>query len=63
VILCHDIHPGTIAAMPELIDKLHAAGYKFQTVSGLLAMQEQQQVPARRRLRGTTQEANKEEGA
>jgi peptidoglycan/xylan/chitin deacetylase (PgdA/CDA1 family) len=59
VILCHDIHPGTIAAMPELIDKLHAAGYKFQTVSGLLAMQEQQ-APARRHLRGTVAEEEKE---
>mmetsp|Transcript_19748 Transcript_19748/g.33565 ORF Transcript_19748/g.33565 Transcript_19748/m.33565 type:complete len:286 (-) Transcript_19748:1342-2199(-) len=40
VILCHDIHPGTIKAMPVLIDRLIAEGYKFATVSELIAMQE-----------------------
>ena len=38
VILCHDIHPGTIEAMPQLIDKLHEAGFKFATVSKLIEM-------------------------
>lgn len=47
VILCHDIHPGTIAAMPELIDQLKKAGYSFATASQLSAMQ-----AARRNLRG-----------
>jgi len=47
VILCHDIHPGTIAAMPELIDQLKKAGYAFATASQLSAMQ-----AARRHLRG-----------
>ena len=40
VILCHDIHPGTIAAMPELIDGLTAAGFTFATVSDLIAKQD-----------------------
>lgn len=47
VILCHDIHPGTIAAMPELIDHLKKAGYSFATASQLSALQ-----AARRHLRG-----------
>lgn len=40
VILCHDIHPGTIDAMPELVDKLLASGFTFATVSELVALQE-----------------------
>lgn len=36
IILCHDIHPGTIEAMPKLIDALHEKGWKLLTVSELL---------------------------
>jgi peptidoglycan/xylan/chitin deacetylase (PgdA/CDA1 family) len=38
IILSHDIHATTIAAMPEVFDALLAKGYKFVTVSELLAM-------------------------
>lgn len=38
VLLVHDIHPGTIAAMPETIAGLKARGYRFATMSELLAM-------------------------
>ncbi|MBA3961484.1 MAG: polysaccharide deacetylase family protein [Chthoniobacterales bacterium] len=38
IILSHDIHPGTIKAMPETFDKLQAKGFKFVTVSELIAM-------------------------
>lgn len=38
IILAHDIHPGTIDAMPETFDQLTAKGFKFVTVSELLAM-------------------------
>jgi peptidoglycan/xylan/chitin deacetylase (PgdA/CDA1 family) len=38
IILSHDIHAGTIAAMPEVFDTLLAKGYKFVTVSELIAM-------------------------
>ncbi len=38
IVLSHDIHPGTIKAMPETLDKLQAKGFKFVTVSELLAM-------------------------
>ncbi len=38
IILSHDIHPGTIAAMPQVFDTLLAKGFKFVTVSELLAM-------------------------
>ena len=38
IILSHDIHPGTIKAMPETFDELQARGFKFVTVSELIAM-------------------------
>ena len=38
IILAHDIHPGTIDAMPDTLDQLVAKGFKFATVSQLLAM-------------------------
>ncbi|MBJ7327988.1 MAG: polysaccharide deacetylase family protein [Chthoniobacterales bacterium] len=40
IMLCHDIHSGTIAAMPGTIAQLKAKGYSFATVSELLAMDE-----------------------
>lgn len=40
ILLAHDIHPGTIAAMPQVIAQLKAQGYTFATVSELLAMDE-----------------------
>ena len=38
IILSHDIHPGTIEAMPATFDQLQAKGFKFVTVSELLSM-------------------------
>ena len=38
IILTHDIHKTTVDAMPETIDALLAKGFKFVTVSELLAM-------------------------
>jgi peptidoglycan/xylan/chitin deacetylase (PgdA/CDA1 family) len=38
IILPHDIRPPTIAAMPQVFDALLAKGFKFVTVSELLAM-------------------------
>jgi peptidoglycan/xylan/chitin deacetylase (PgdA/CDA1 family) len=38
IILSHDIHPGTIKAMPETFDRLLAKGFKFVTVSELISM-------------------------
>lgn len=38
IVLSHDIHPGTIKAMPETFDQLEAKGFKFVTVSELIAM-------------------------
>jgi peptidoglycan/xylan/chitin deacetylase (PgdA/CDA1 family) len=38
IILSHDIHPPTIAAMPQVFDALLGKGFKFVTVSELLAM-------------------------
>lgn len=40
ILLAHDIHPGTIEAMPETIAGLKAKGLGFVTVSQLLALQE-----------------------
>ena len=38
IILAHDIHATTVAAMPDVFDSLLAKGYKFVTVSELIAM-------------------------
>jgi len=38
IILSHDIHPPTIEAMPQVFDALLTRGFKFVTVSELLAM-------------------------
>jgi peptidoglycan/xylan/chitin deacetylase (PgdA/CDA1 family) len=38
IILTHDIHKSTIDAMPSTLDALLAKGFKFVTVSELLAM-------------------------
>jgi peptidoglycan-N-acetylglucosamine deacetylase len=38
IVLAHDIHPGTIEAMPSTFDALEAKGFKFVTVSELLRM-------------------------
>ncbi len=38
IILSHDIHSHTVDAMPKVFDTLLAKGYKFVTVSELLAM-------------------------
>ena len=40
IVLSHDIHKGTVEAEPDIIDKLKAKGYKFVTVSELIAMNE-----------------------
>lgn len=37
IILAHDIHPSTVAAMPAVFDTLKGKGYEFLTVSELLA--------------------------
>jgi len=38
IVLSHDIHPGTIAAMAPTLDQLEAKGFKFVTVSELIAL-------------------------
>lgn len=38
IVLSHDIHPGTIEAMPETLKELEAKGFKFVTVSELISM-------------------------
>jgi peptidoglycan/xylan/chitin deacetylase (PgdA/CDA1 family) len=38
IILAHDLHAGTVDAMPATLDGLLRKGYKFVTVSQLLAM-------------------------
>ena len=38
IVLSHDIHPGTIEAMPSTVDQLQAKGFKFVTVSELIRM-------------------------
>lgn len=36
VILCHDIHPGTIEAIPIIIEQMRKKGFEFKTVSELI---------------------------
>jgi len=38
IVLAHDIHPGTIEAMPATIDGLKARGFQFLTVKELLLL-------------------------
>ena len=38
IVLSHDIHPGTVEAMPSTFDELQAKGFKFVTVSELIGM-------------------------
>jgi peptidoglycan/xylan/chitin deacetylase (PgdA/CDA1 family) len=38
IVLSHDIHPGTIEAMPSTLSQLEAKGFKFVTVSALISM-------------------------
>ncbi len=38
IVLSHDIHPGTIEAMPSTFEALEAKGFKFVTVSELIRM-------------------------
>ena len=38
IVLSHDIHAGTIEAMHDTLDQLEAKGFKFVTVSELIAM-------------------------
>ncbi|MEI6278633.1 MAG: polysaccharide deacetylase family protein [Verrucomicrobiae bacterium] len=38
IVLSHDIHPTTVAAMPATIDGLLAKGFQFVTVSELIAL-------------------------
>ncbi len=38
IVLAHDIHASTVDAMPKTLDALLAKGFKFATVSELLAM-------------------------
>jgi peptidoglycan-N-acetylglucosamine deacetylase len=46
IILSHDIHQQTIDAMPATLDALLAKGYKFVTVSELIAMDHPKPPPA-----------------
>ncbi|MCX8493749.1 MAG: polysaccharide deacetylase family protein [Chthoniobacterales bacterium] len=46
IILAHDIHPGTIEAMPATFDALLAKGFKFVTISELLALESKNPAPA-----------------
>jgi peptidoglycan/xylan/chitin deacetylase (PgdA/CDA1 family) len=46
IILAHDIHAQTVDAMAETIDQLLAKGFKFVTVSQLIAMDHPKAKPA-----------------
>jgi peptidoglycan-N-acetylglucosamine deacetylase len=46
IILSHDIHKQTVDAMPATLDGLIAKGYKFATVSQLIAMNKPRPTPS-----------------
>jgi peptidoglycan-N-acetylglucosamine deacetylase len=48
IVLAHDIHPGTIEAMPSTLDQLEAKGFKFVTVSELIGMAKPRSHPSPR---------------
>jgi peptidoglycan/xylan/chitin deacetylase (PgdA/CDA1 family) len=54
IILAHDIHATTVAAMPETFDTLLGKGYKFVTVSELIAMDRPQQLVKKEPARQTS---------
>ncbi len=45
ILLAHDIHAGTIDAMPDTLDRLLAMGYEFATVTELIALEEPEPEP------------------
>ncbi len=48
ILLAHDIHATTVAAMPAVLDGLLAQGYEFVTVSELIAMDKpKEKVPSK----------------
>jgi peptidoglycan/xylan/chitin deacetylase (PgdA/CDA1 family) len=49
IVLAHDIHSGTVAAMPSTLDQLLAKGYQFVTVSELMRHETAEQ-PAPKKL-------------
>jgi peptidoglycan/xylan/chitin deacetylase (PgdA/CDA1 family) len=62
IVLAHDLHAPTVDAMPATLDGLLRKGYRFVTVSQLLAMQpkspEPAEVPADVAARGSVEPAN-----
>jgi peptidoglycan-N-acetylglucosamine deacetylase len=46
IILSHDIHKQTVDAMPATLDALIAKGYKFVTVTQLIAMNKPKPSPS-----------------
>ncbi len=56
IVLSHDIHPGTIEAMPRTFDQLEAKGFKFVTVSELIRMARPE--PAKERAKAPTAAAS-----
>jgi len=46
ILLSHDIHKGTIEAMPATLDALLAKGYQFVTISELLALESRNPAPS-----------------
>jgi peptidoglycan/xylan/chitin deacetylase (PgdA/CDA1 family) len=63
IILSHDIHATTVEAMPEVFDTLLAKGYKFVTVSELLAMDKGGARPEPKKTKAAGAEAAKKASA
>ena len=62
ITLSHDIHSGTIDAMPETLDALKAKGYKFVTVSELIALETKKPAPVATPQQKKHKAASKKQG-
>jgi peptidoglycan/xylan/chitin deacetylase (PgdA/CDA1 family) len=51
VILCHDIHPGTLKALPGIIDGVRRRGFSLVTMSFALERNTQQFADSERRFK------------
>ncbi|MFG1374665.1 polysaccharide deacetylase family protein [Xanthobacter oligotrophicus] len=62
IVLSHDIYPTTVAAMPRILDELIAKGYKFGTISELIARDKTPKVQLMAALpNGKPQQANQKD--
>lgn len=63
ILLCHDIHPPTIEAIPAAVDGILEKGYTFVTVSQLVGLEKEQNIQVAPNTRAVRQLASFGPGA